>query len=78
MRGIMSTFQEAISNLKGKLVEVGTRGEWADRGELLSVASDHLVLLQSNSERKTIIRFEALEYIKELSPHNPVRGLRNG
>jgi hypothetical protein len=74
----MSTFQDAVSNLKGKLVEVGTSGEWADRVELLSVASDHLVLLQSNSERKTIIRFEALEYIKELPPQSTVRGLRNG
>ena len=62
----MSTFQDAISNLLGKYVEVGTAGEWADKGELKSIGNDHLILQQPNSERAIIVKLDAIEYIKEL------------
>jgi hypothetical protein len=64
----MSTFIDAIGKLRGKLVEVGTQGEWADRGELQSVSADHLVLQQAGSERIIIVKVDALEYVKEVPP----------
>lgn len=72
----MPTFQDAIAKLKGRFVEVGTQGEWSDRGELQTVAEDHLILAQQNSERITVVRLAALEYIKELPPPSGTRGIR--
>ena len=62
----MSTFLDAIAKLEGKFVEVGTQGEWSDKGQIHSVGQDHLVLLQPNSDRLIVVKIAALEYIKEL------------
>jgi hypothetical protein len=69
----MSTFIEAISKLEGKFVEVGTQGEWADKGQLRSIGQDHIVLVQPNSERMIVVRMGSLEYVKEIPAPAPVR-----
>ncbi|MEW6733325.1 MAG: hypothetical protein AB1489_18505 [Acidobacteriota bacterium] len=65
----MSAFLDAISNLRGRLVEVGTQGEWSDKGELQTVAQDHIVLSQLGSDRVIIVKIDTIEYIKELPPN---------
>ena len=62
----MSTFNDAIAKLEGKFVQVGTQGEWTDKGQLQSIGQDHLVLAQPNSERVIVVKISALEYIKEI------------
>jgi hypothetical protein len=62
----MSKFFEAIAKMEGKFVEVGTQGEWTDKGQVHSVSPDHVVLLQPNSDRLIIVKMDALEYVKEI------------
>ena len=69
----MSSFLDVVAKLEGKFVEVGTQGEWSDKGKLQSVGQDHLVLLQPNSDRIIIIKLGSLEYIKEIPMPGPVR-----
>ena len=69
----MSTFLDLISKLEGKFVEVGTTGEWSDKGQLQTVGQDHLVLLQPNSDRIVVVKIAAIEYIKEIAMPGPAR-----
>ena len=69
----MSTFLDLISKLEGKFVEVGTAGEWSDKGQLQTVGQDHLVLLQPNSDRIVVVKIAAIEYIKEIAMPGPPR-----